>query len=332
MTQAKMANHESSIGDFVYRIDDSASKQDIRQWYALVSNSGCSVEFVAKGPFAILNTTWRHLDLGKVCINYIYNARPFRAVHKPDLREKQQNRNFKLVYTNIGTTLHHCGQTANIPAESFFLMDNTHSFEFEIDTESSIGISLNLQADWLIKYVPNPKLALAVPYSAKKDWGMLLLQTLKAIEKQNNLQSASVRSLIANQLGSLLALLMLPNAALLLQSKHQISFSALLERVLHDNYQQPDLSADKVAAMVGISRRHLFNIYAKTSSSFSNTLLRIRLENAQRMLLDERYNAFRICEVAWSSGFSDISHFSRKFKAHYAMAPSALRRQGVRSE
>ena len=128
------------IGDFEFIIDDHTSKMDIRQWYKLVSESGCSVEFVPKTPYPVLNSKWRHLDFGNVCINYIHNTRPLTAIHVPDLKEVRQNRNFKLVYNDSPAVLTHYDRRTRIPAESFVLLENAHPFELDIEPKFQAGV------------------------------------------------------------------------------------------------------------------------------------------------------------------------------------------------
>ena len=50
-----------------------------------------------------------------------------------------------------------------------------------------------------------------------------------------------------------------------------------------------------------------------------------RLEKARRDLFDPLLARESITQIALSSGFSDLAHFSRRFKAAYALAPREYR-------
>ena len=317
------------IGDFEYSIDESTSQSDVRRWSALVSESGCQVEFIPPKSYPIIQSKWRHLDYGNVYINYIRNNCPVTALHIPDVRQVKQNLNFKLVYTDKEATLAHYDRLVTVPAESFVLIDNAHPFEFNIKAQTSIGISLNLNTSWLLGYIPNPKLSVACPFPAASDWGAVLLMALRTIveqEVQEKKQTLLPRSLVTEQLGSLLSLMFLPKEDSDLNTRHQVSVYSKLNRILHDDYHNPDLNAAFVSGKAGISRRHLFNMFSAAGTTFSNALLDIRLANARRMFGDRRYSAFRVCDVAWACGFTDLSHFGRCFKREYGQTPSACKK------
>jgi len=314
------------VGDFEYKIGDATPRRDVLKWNELVAQSGCSVDFVTKKPHPILQSNWRHLDFGSICINYIYNFRSFCAVHTPNGSLADKARKFKLIYTDTPAILRHYGRITQVKANAFVLIDSACKFEFEIEHDRSLGISLNIDPTWLLKYIPNPKLSVAVPVDADSNWAKLFLLALQTIEKQQDPEHTIPRSLITDQLGSLLSLLFLPEESAGMNTRHQVSLYNKLDRILHEHFHQPDLNAGQVADRAGISRRHLFNIFARSGTSFGNTLQQIRLAKAREMLRDERYNAFRVCDVAWACGFSDHGHFSRKFKTQFGSTPTAFRK------
>jgi AraC-like DNA-binding protein len=44
------------------------------------------------------------------------------------------------------------------------------------------------------------------------------------------------------------------------------------------------------------------------------------------MLRDRRFNGYRAGDVAWSCGFPNASHFSRRFRAKYGVTPVNYRK------
>ena len=144
--------------------------------------------------------------------------------------------------------------------------------------------------------------------------------------EQEQQKTSLPRSLVTEQLGSLLSLVFLPKEDADLNTRHQVSVYSKLKRILHDDYHNSDLNAESVSRKAGISRRHLFNMFSAAGTTFSNALLDIRLANARRMFGDRRYSAFRVCDVAWACGFADLSHFGRCFKREFRQTPSACRK------
>ena len=55
-----------------------------------------------------------------------------------------------------------------------------------------------------------------------------------------------------------------------------------------------------------------------------------RLQRCRRALEDSRQDHRSIGEIAFKWGFSDLSHFSRRFKTRFGMSPSDYRREALR--
>jgi len=103
---------------------------------------------------------------------------------------------------------------------------------------------------------------------------------------------------------------------------------ALLRRVtetIRERCHEPDLDPAKVAAALGLSRRYVHLLFASAGSTFSQELYECRLRRAQRLLGDKRFDGLGIAEIAWNCGFSEPSHFTRRFRERFGAAPSAYR-------
>ena len=49
------------------------------------------------------------------------------------------------------------------------------------------------------------------------------------------------------------------------------------------------------------------------------------MAQAQRLLRDPRHAHLPVGEIAWRCGFSDQSHFARRFRSTFAASPKAYR-------
>jgi AraC-like DNA-binding protein len=88
------------------------------------------------------------------------------------------------------------------------------------------------------------------------------------------------------------------------------------------------LTANRTAAAQHISRRHLDDIMvAATGHSLSAGIRLRRLEQAANDMLDARFTAHTITQIAFAAGFEDIAHFTRAFKRQYHMPPREWRRR-----
>jgi AraC-like DNA-binding protein len=87
----------------------------------------------------------------------------------------------------------------------------------------------------------------------------------------------------------------------------------------------PGLSSADIAKANAISERYLRQLFEDTGSTFSDFLIERRLELAHRLLTNPLYRNRRISDIAFEAGFSDLSHFNRRFRARFGDTPSAAR-------
>jgi AraC-like DNA-binding protein len=85
------------------------------------------------------------------------------------------------------------------------------------------------------------------------------------------------------------------------------------------------LSSADIAKANAISERYLRQLFADMGTSFSDFLIERRLELAYRLLANPLNRNRHISEIAFEAGFSDLSHFNRRFRARYGETPSGAR-------
>jgi AraC-like DNA-binding protein len=99
-----------------------------------------------------------------------------------------------------------------------------------------------------------------------------------------------------------------------------------------ENLVRADLSVNEVAARHGISSRYVSMLFAGDQTSFSEFVLRSRLDWTHRMLCDPRYAERPISAIAFASGFGDLSYFNRVFRRRFGATPSDIREAARRTE
>ena len=107
----------------------------------------------------------------------------------------------------------------------------------------------------------------------------------------------------------------------------------LMERVMraiNQNMDNPDLSVEMFADIVGISRVHFYRkIKELTGQSPRDFLKTIRLKEAARLLREKHLD---ITSVSDATGFKTLSTFSTSFKALYGMTPSEYQNANIKTE
>jgi AraC-like DNA-binding protein len=94
-----------------------------------------------------------------------------------------------------------------------------------------------------------------------------------------------------------------------------------------DSHLHENLSLDQAAAEFGLSRSLFSREFNRhTGMSFVEHCNTRRIEKAALVLSTTDLN---ITEVAFGSGFSNLSHFHRQFKANYGLTPGTFRRKMI---
>lgn len=97
-----------------------------------------------------------------------------------------------------------------------------------------------------------------------------------------------------------------------------------IQKVLHfiSNHYNETLSVQNMADMVNLSDMYFGWLFKKeTGMTFHKFLTSIRMNRAKEMLSSGEY---KVNEVAYFCGFSDVFYFSRVFKEYYGYAPSNI--------
>lgn len=102
-----------------------------------------------------------------------------------------------------------------------------------------------------------------------------------------------------------------------------------LRQYIEDNYSK-SLSLERLARKFSISPAHLSAEFKRWFGvSPGRYLIEYRLHEAEILLKD---NNLRIADVAGKVGWDDVYHFSKIFKSHCGVSPSAMRRKYLNPE
>lgn len=193
---------------------------------------------------------------------------------------------------------------------------------YELRTQNLRNLSFHVSSEWLESWVPNSVMASGSMIAARSTWG----RAINAIVSPMAINAGQDDDITSEELGELLRVVYarqccktaaLPSQNLFMHLKGIITTSA------HDtSFDVPGL-----AALAGISIRYIHKIFSNNDSTFGKELLNARLGVAERLLNDPSFQQLSISEIAWRAGFSDASHFSRRFKARWHMTPGEMRKR-----
>lgn len=100
--------------------------------------------------------------------------------------------------------------------------------------------------------------------------------------------------------------------------------------VIQARLKDADLDPDSIAAALGVSRRSLSKLFQQQGVSIMEYVLLERLEQAARDLSSVSKRGHSVTEIAFRWGFKNASHFSKRFRDHFGVAPCDAR--DLRSE
>lgn len=216
------------------------------------------------------------------------------------------------------------GKEFTLGAGEFVLLDNTRFYQMEMATAHE-AIDLMMPQAWLERYLPDPQQYLARPVDTRTGWGAPLGALLDTIIAGGLDTAPLPRPLVAEQLGSLLALAMGPAREEAEVPRHRNQLASRILRRIEQDHADPDLSPELVARQVGISKRYLQTLLAASGTSFVAELNATRLERASEILADPRLASVPIAEVAFRTGFLDPAYFTRLFRKRFGITPREWR-------
>ena len=105
------------------------------------------------------------------------------------------------------------------------------------------------------------------------------------------------------------------------------TFADRARAALSEELQAGNVTAERLAARLTVSIRTLHRSLAAEGTSYRRLLDQLRLDIAERHLLDDRMS---VAEIAFLVGFSELSAFHRAFKRWTERTPAAFRAEARR--
>ncbi|KMO21036.1 helix-turn-helix domain-containing protein [Methylobacterium indicum] len=98
---------------------------------------------------------------------------------------------------------------------------------------------------------------------------------------------------------------------------------------LDANLGDPTLDPAQLAAAMGVSLRHLQQLFQEQGHAIADWIWQRRLDIAARRLADSGHAHLSIGALAYGCGFISQAHFARRFKDRFAATPSEYRRTAL---
>jgi AraC-like DNA-binding protein len=203
-----------------------------------------------------------------------------------------------------------------------FVWDSARPMDFRVVEQLhklSVVVPLSRLRNWLPNRWQNIRRVIAPDSSAAR----LLASYLQSLAPRRALDGINNGdALIETTIG------LLVNALELGQSKSNDCLRDVqLERVksyIDEHLAEPGLSPSQIASANRISVRYLHWLFESIGMSVTQYVIRERLERCRRDLGNPMMRKRKIADVAFSWGFSDVTHFNRRFKSEYGQSPRSF--------
>lgn len=255
------------------------------------------------------------------CSPYI-SARTEREIARSDCRV------YHICLQLSGTSAHiEDGREVVLKPGNFFILDPARPFIGHYK-ETSHQIAIRIPREMIDAHFGDTKALTSRAFSGQNPIAELMFGFLTMLpERMNSLESAAAMK-IADQAVDLLILaiqteLQYGNMAL---SSPRASALVMLKLAVDTRLRDPSLKPATAAAAAGISVRYANSLLAEEGTGLERYIINRRLEQARKTLEDPTQAHRSISELAFSWGFTDVSHFSRRFKAAYGCTPGEYRR------
>jgi len=95
--------------------------------------------------------------------------------------------------------------------------------------------------------------------------------------------------------------------------------------IIEAHLEEPTLDVRMVAERAGVGLRYANSVLADEHTSVSRLILERRLERCRAALVDPAQAGRSISDIAFGWGFSDLSHFGRKFRSAFGSSAKDYR-------
>lgn len=251
---------------------------------------------------------------------------PHVSFRGPNELARCRGHGFNLLMTlQSSWTAEHRGPLYMSPRD-IVIIDSEYPLKTDI-RDTFVAISVGVSEAWLRQWLPNPNLLAARRIPGNSLWGLALSSYVSELSPDLAAAPPLPLSVIADQVGSLLALTASSLRGATLESTPALrSLHERIQDCLTQRCTESHLTAADVAASLDISVRTLHRALAVANETFGERLIEARARIALRMLSSLSFNRLTTAEIGRRAGFLSASHFARVIRDRTGRTPLHLRR------
>lgn len=219
------------------------------------------------------------------------------------------------------------GQEALLKEGDVFVWDSTQPMQFSV-VERLHKISLAMPLQRLKDWMPNSWRALPRWMPAAAPETELIGAFVRTLARTDHVATNMRQQALIE---AAVAMLAAPRPTEDLSASQRAGQLELIKQRIRARLHDPGLSLEMLASVNRISLRYLHWLFEGSGQTAWRFIMGERLKRCRADLANPVMGHRSITEIAFSWGFSDTAHFSRRFRSMYAMTASEWRQEAERN-
>lgn len=237
-------------------------------------------------------------------------------------------RSFNLLMTlQAPWTADHRGSVRMLPRD-VLVIDSDKAFKTDV-RQAFVAVNVAVTEPWLRRWIPDPQMLAARRIPGDSAWGLTLSAYLGELTPELAAAPPMPLSVMADQVGSLLALMASSMTPSSLNSSPAVrELHVRIDECIAQRCTELELTATDVAASINVSVRTLHRALAAKGVTFGASLIDARANVAIRMLTSPSFRRVALAEIGRRAGFFSPSHFARVIRIRTGRTPRQLQKEG----
>lgn len=223
------------------------------------------------------------------------------------------------------------GREVSCDPGGFLIQRGDEPYRFSYHQPNDLHV-LKVDKSDLAERIRQPDQYCARVFDATQGVGALFVSMARHAQRQAETLGANAGEVLSRQLLELLALAIKTETGTEGSTTSSVRAGHLLriEKFIHENITNPQLSPDLIADACGISKRYLHDLFKDVNGTVAQQIRDQRLTAAKAILVERP--GLAVADIAYRFGFADQAQFSRLFKARFNRTPTEFRRSCAQSK
>ena len=314
--------------DMILTMTDVHPRDRLAYWYDVACKCFVHHECEIASPSA-LSVTLHNAELGEIGFSTIESSGLQSARRTPlNIARGEDDVFFLCLQLSGGNTVRQDGREAVIRPGDFTLTDSQRPYSFH-NVAKGRELVLKIPHRALKARLPASSDLTARTVRHAAGIGGLLSGYLSMLPNHIDALQPAAKNQVGEQVLDQIALALAADTG---EDRPALSSGravALLHvrMAIESHLSDPALDPTTAAGAAGISVRYANNLLSEQGTSLERLIVSRRLDRCRRALEDAAQSQRTISEIAYAWGFSDPSHFNRRFKAEYGCAPRDYRQR-----